>query len=109
MRATAGAIATDERAEDRSRAPQCSAREIRDLHAGHLRRTAGRPRHAEHACERDVIEVMPGALDVRPGLTEAADRAHDDLRIAPGERRVADAKLVHHAGTEALDDDVRAL
>ncbi len=109
VRAAAGALPPDERAEDRGRAPQRTAGEIRDLHSRHLRRAVARSRHRERARERDVVEVVTGAMRVRPGLAVAADRAHDDARISRGERRVADAELVHHARAKALDDDIRAL
>ncbi len=109
VRAAAGALASEQRAEDRGRAPQRAAGEIRDLHAGHRGRPSGGTAHREHARERDVIEIVAGAMRVRPGLAVAADRAHDDLRVLRRQRRVAEAELVHHAGTKALDDDVGAL
>ena len=76
--AAAGAVATDERGEDRGRAPQRAAGEVGDLHAGHERRAAGGAAHREHAGEREVADVVAGAIDVRPGLAEAADRAQHD-------------------------------
>jgi hypothetical protein len=50
---------------------------------------------------------VPGALGVGAVLAVAADGAEDEARIDRGKRRVADAELVHDAGAETLDDDVR--
>ncbi len=106
VRAFVRASATDERAEDGGRAPQCAAREVCDLDAGHPRRAVGGAAHREHAGECEVAEIVASAFGVRAGLAETADRADDDARVACGERLVREAELGHHAGAEALDDDV---
>ena len=49
---------------------------------------------------------VAGSRRQRAGLTEAADRAQDYLRIEGFERLITKAHLVHCAGREGLDDDV---
>src|SRR5664279_5704577 len=88
VRAVAVPAASDKRSEDRGCTPQRTAGEIRDLHARELRCAVGGAGHREHASERDVIEIVAGAVRVRTGLAVAADRAQDDLWIARGERLV---------------------
>jgi hypothetical protein len=47
-------------------------------------------------------------VPVRTVLAEARQRAVDEAGVQLLERRVAGAEPIHHAGAEALDDDVGA-
>src|SRR6266568_3792995 len=56
----------------------------------------------------DVVDVVSGAIRVRPVLPVAGDRAIHEARIDRGERVVARAEFRHGAGTEPLDQDFGA-
>jgi hypothetical protein len=86
---------------------QRAAEQVADLEVRHHRRAARCAGLVEHAGIADVVDVVAGALGIGAVLAVAADRAEDEARIDLGKRLVADAELVHDAGAEALDDDVR--
>src|SRR5262244_527373 len=54
----------------------------------------------------DMSPPMPGAVAIRPGLSEAGDAAVDDARVDPGQRFVVDAEPVLHVRTEVLHHHV---
>src|SRR5262249_17712959 len=65
--------------------------------------------HAHDAASRlgDHVEAL--VLAVRAGEPEALDAGHDDARVRGVQLLVVEAELLHHAGSEILDDDVRPL
>ena len=92
--------------QDPERRHQRAAADIGDLAGGLDRppfRLAG---EAEQADQAEVVHVVPGALDVRPGLAVAGDRAVDERLVFLAHALVADAEPVEDAGAEALEDDV---
>src|SRR5439155_27057945 len=66
-----------------------------------------RPDLVADAGVTDVVDIVAGAVRVRPVLPVAGDRAIHETRIHGGEPLVADAELRHDAGTETFHDDVR--
>src|SRR6266705_2204449 len=70
------------------------AHELRDLEVRHDRRLP-RPDLVAHAGVADVIDVVSGAIRVRPVLPVAGDRAIHEARIDRGEGGVIEAELRH--------------
>ena len=58
------------------------------------------------ARQRLDLAVIAGLVAIRSGLAEAGHRAIDQPRVDLGQRGVADAEPVHHAGAEILHDHV---
>ena len=98
--AAPGALPLEQRRQDLRDGAECAGGEV-----GGLQRRQPGSGVLEHARPAEVVEVVPGARRVRPRGAEARDRAVDGAR-----RRVvrADAEPRRDAGTESLEDDVRA-
>ena len=79
------------------------------MQVGDRRRAARGADLVEHAGVADVVNVMPGAQRIRSGLAVTGNAAEHQSRIDARQRLVAEAQLVHHAGAEALDQDVGGL
>jgi hypothetical protein len=60
----------------------------------------------EQAGGGKVVDIVAGKLGPGAGLAVTGDRAIHHARIDRLHRRVTDAQLVHHAGTEALENYV---
>ena len=100
-------IPLDQGGEDADRAPHRASGHVRDLHARHRRRAVGSgTAHRQYPRQRKVVDVVAGAVAVRPRLSVARDRAEDDAFVALAERFVPHAEPFHDARAEALDDDI---
>ncbi len=86
-----------------------TTQQIADLQVGKGRRTVRADILFQHAGVTNVVDVVAGRLRQRAVLAVTGNRAHHQLRVALFQRAPAEAELVHHAGAEALDDDVGAL
>ena len=78
VRALAGPPAPEQRREDPGHRRPRAARHVRDLHAERRRRGPASRSRASTPAKRAVVEVVAGALRVRPVLAVAADRAEDE-------------------------------
>jgi hypothetical protein len=65
---------------------QRAAEQVADLEVGNRRRAAGDADLVEQAAVAQVVEVVAGAVAVRPVLPVAGDRAVNDARV---DRRTA--------------------
>ena len=102
------ALGFDDGGQDAHRGGQRATEQVGDLEIRDGRLAAFAAHLIEHAGIAEVIDVVPGEIAVGTVLPVAADRAVGDARVSRRHRGVADAELVHDAGAEAFDDDVRA-
>ncbi len=79
LRATTAARIADRR--------QQRTAQVRHLRRRHDRRAVGGRVQPEQTGQRDVGQVVPGAVAVRAGLTEAAQRGVDQSRLQPRRAR----------------------
>jgi len=66
------------------------------------------PERAEHAGERDVVDVVAGSGAERSALTPAGHAAVDESRVARQHGLGPQAEALHDAGAKALDERIRA-
>lgn len=94
--------------EDADDEVEGAARVVADQVGGDGGRLVRLADHGQGAGEREVGDVVPGALGQRAVLAPAGHPAVDELRVA-GEAGVgADAEPFGHSGAVALDEDVGA-
>ncbi|MPM98465.1 hypothetical protein SDC9_145653 [bioreactor metagenome] len=80
--------------------------QVADRHAHTARARIGAAGHAHHATHRLHHHVIGWLFAVRPGLAEARDRHHDQLREARMQRLPAVAQLLHGAWAVVLHQHV---
>ena len=85
-----------------------AAAEVADQVERRHRRLAGAADRVQHAGERDVVDVVAGALGERTVLAPAGHAAVDEARVARVHGVGPEAEALHHAGPEALDQRVGA-
>ena len=85
---------------------QRAARQVGQLHAERQRAAVAAPGVAGDTGQRQVVDVVPGAITIRPTLAVAGDRHIDQPWVDRLECLVTDAQLVHHAGTKLFEHDV---
>ena len=90
------------------REQHAAAAEVADQVERRHRRRAGAADRVQHAGERDVVDVVAGALGERAVLAPAGHAAVDEARIAREHDVGPEAEALHHAGTEAFDQRVGA-
>ncbi len=79
---------------------------VADREAGAGRPHLGVAGQRHDARQRLDLAVIAGLVAIRAGLAEAGHRAIDQPRVDLGQRGIADAEPVHHAGAEILHDHV---
>ena len=87
-------------------AMQRAARQVGQLYAERQRAAVAAPGVAGNAGQRQVVDVVPGAITIRPTLAITGDRHVDQPWVDRLECLVTDAQLVHHAGTKLFEHDV---
>ena len=85
---------------------QRAAGQVRQLYPQRQRAAVSTPGIAGDAGQCEVVDVVPGAITIRPALAITGDRHVDQPRVDRLERLVADAQLVHHTGAKLLQHDV---
>ena len=103
-----GLLGTAQGGEDGDDGALRAAAEVGHLHAGDHGPSISVAGEGEHARARQVVEVVAGAQPIRPILAKTGDAAGHQSRVARAQRGGVEAEPVHHAGPEALEDDVRA-
>src|SRR5260221_709618 len=103
----ARALRLQQAAGEAERKIKRAAAEIANEVQGRRRRLPGAADRVQHACQRDVVEVMPGGLGKRAFLAPTGHPAIDQLRVARETRLGPEAEPFHHTGTEALDEGIR--
>lgn len=94
--------------EDADDEVERAARVVADQVGGDHGRLVRLADHGQGAGEREVGDVVSGALGERPVLAPAGHPAVDELRIAGEAGLGPDAEAFGDAGAVALDQDVRA-
>ena len=105
--AAAGALTGDERRQDADRRHEGARADVGDLHARDDRRPARLADVVEHACGRQVVDVVADAVAVRAVLAVAGDRTVDEPRVQRRQTLAADPEARHDARPEALEHHVR--
>ena len=88
---------------------QRTARHIRQLYAQGQWAGVLAPGMAGHAGQRQVVDIVPGAVLIGAGLAVAGDRHIDQPRVDRLQRLIAQAQARHDTGAELLEQDVMAL
>ena len=89
--ATATAARIDDTGENADERGQRTAEEVADLKIRHRRSAAGQADLVEQAAVAEVVQIVAGAVPVRPVLPIAGDRAIHDARIELGNGLITDA------------------
>ena len=105
--AAPAALAFVERGQDADGAEERAPGDVGQLDRQRRRRTIARPRQAEHAAERQVVQIVPRLVAQRPILPVAADRQHDQLRVPFRQLRPSNAQPLGDTRPEVLDHDIR--
>jgi len=103
----AAALHVEKRRHDAEREQHAAAAIIADEVERRHRRFARAADSRQHARQRDVVQIVPGALRERPRLSPTGHASVDELRIARERGVWAEAETLHRARTESFDDDIR--
>ena len=105
--ALAAASSADQGGHDRHRRLHATGGDVGHRRTGQGGRTVGvAARAVEETADRQVVQVVPGALGGRPVLAVPGGGAVDEARVGRRQDVPADAESVGDAGTEALDHHV---
>jgi hypothetical protein len=83
-----------------------AAGDVRDQRGRHHRRAVRTRPQVEQTGLGQIVQIVRRDLRLGPALTVAGDRAIDQARVGRGQRGIAEAKAVHDAGPELLDQHV---
>src|SRR4029079_12569363 len=107
--AVSALVAYPQRQKNVDDSRETPAGDICRQHWRHDRPIGRTGRESEQTGIPDIIDVVPGLVNAWPALAVAGDRAIDQFRVDLLQFVVAETEPVHHAGTELLNHNVRAL
>jgi len=104
--AQAGDLALHHGGKQADHTMQRATGQVGQLHAKRQRTKVLTPGVAGDTGQRQVVDIVAGAIPVRSALAVTGDRHVDQPRVDRLERLIADAQLVHHSGSKLLEHDV---